>query len=147
MSFNSDVASTSDISSCIQIGLSAIRRTDRSKINCPNSRNINGSVDIDSCLASEYPHCNRWDYAIGYNHKCYFVEVHPASTSEIGTMINKLNWLKTWLRNQSSPLLSNHAGFHWIASGNVSISKGSPQARKLAASGLVGPKRQCGCTI
>ena len=145
MSFNSDVAATSDISSCLQNGLSSVKNVDRSKINCPNTRNINGSIDIDGCVASIYPHNNRWDYAIGYNEKCYFVEVHPASTSEVATMINKLIWLKSWLDSQSSPLLSNHAGFHWIASGKISISKNSPQARKLSTSGIFGPKRQCGC--
>ena len=147
MGFHDDVTNTHEISSCLQNGLGAVKNSDRIKFNCKDPRNINGSVDIDSCVADLYPESSRWDYALGYNEKCYFVEIHPASTSEVNTMLNKLRWLIKWLKEQKSPLLSSHAGFHWIASGSVSISKNSPQARMLSASGLNGPKRQCECSL
>jgi hypothetical protein len=140
MSFRDDVVATSDIDGCYQGGLSGIKSSEKSYFSFSDSRKICGSVDIDSCVKSKYPHDNRWDYVIGYDGKAYFVEIHPASTSEVGTMILKLNWLKRWLRSQSSPLKGS---FHWVASGKVAIAKGSPQARKLASSGIVGPKRVC----
>ena len=143
MGFIDNVKSTYDISSCYKNGLQGIKNSDRIKINCKNTQMINGSVNIDECLKNKYPQDNRWDYAIGYNEICYFIEVHPASTNEIKTVINKLNWLKNWLEIQSSPLLYNHGGFHWIASGKFSINKNSPQARILANSGILGPKKKC----
>lgn len=143
--FRENVADTQEIASCFKEGLGGVKGADKSKIVCPNTRDINGSVDIDGCLAKQYPSENRWDYAIGYQEKCYFVEIHPASTSEIDTVINKLTWLKAWLKKQRSPLLVNHAGFYWVASGKVSINKNSPQARKLATSGMAMPARHCRC--
>jgi hypothetical protein len=140
MSFRDDVVATSDISGCYQCGLNGIKSSERSYFRFSDTRKIDGSVDIDSCVKSKYPYDNRWDYMIGYNDEIYFVEIHPASTSEVRTMISKLTWLKQWLRDQSSPL---EGSFHWVASGKVAIAKGSPQARKLACSGIVGPKRVC----
>lgn len=106
---------------------------------------INGSIDIDRCLEDKYPHDNRWDYAIGYNDKCYFVEIHPASTSDISTVIAKKEWVVKWLKSQSSLLIKREHSFHWIATGKISIRKGSPQQHRLNSSGIKGPKKSCIC--
>ena len=145
MSFRDDVGATKEICSCFKSGLNALARQDKIKIRCEDTTKINGSVNIDKCLINQYQHEARWDYAIGYGDRCYFVEIHPAATSDVATMLNKLNWLKKWLKNQSSPLQFNHAGFHWVASGKVKITPNSPQARKLSSSGINGPKSHCIC--
>lgn len=145
MSFRDDVIATSDISGCYQSGLSAIKGSDRSFFRCSRTRSIQGSVDIDNCLLSKYPSANRWDYVVGYEDKCFFVEVHPAATSEVSKIIAKKEWLVDWLRSQSSPLLDRVHSFHWVASGKVAIRKGSRQFNQLNASGIKGPKKVCEC--
>ena len=145
MSFKDDVISTSDISGCYQSGLSAIKGSDKSFFRSSLTRNIQGSIDIDSCLVSKYPSANRWDYVLGYEDTCFFVEVHPASTSEVSKIIAKKKWLIDWLRSQSSPLLDREHSFHWIASGKVDIRKGSRQEKLLNLSGIKGPKKICEC--
>ena len=111
----------------------------------PDTRKIEGSADIDTCLVSRYPSANRWDYAIGYDGRCYFVEVHPASTSEVTAVIAKKNWLVRWLDHQQSPLLERKHSFHWVATGKVAIRKGSRQHNQLNSSGIKGPVKVCGC--
>jgi predicted RNA-binding protein with PUA-like domain len=91
MSFCDKVRNTPDISTCCQTGLRAIKSGDREKFLCSNTRLIEGCVDIDSCVREQYSQDNRWDYAVGYDGKVYFVEIHPADTSQVSVMINKLN--------------------------------------------------------
>lgn len=98
-----------------------------------------GSVDIDSLTAREYHDANRWDYAIGYNGKVFFAEIHPAYTSEVLRVIQKMKWLKVWLQ-EKAPLLDalpkGNPSFSWIQSGKGGILPGSKQAKLAAANGL-----------
>ena len=146
MGFCEKVDATPDISECCQAGLRAIKGADRAKFACDDTRKIEGSVDIDMCVKERYPEENRWDYAVGYDGRVYFVEIHPADTSQIAVMINKLDWLKKWLKSQNSPLRDGSATFHWVASGSVHITRGSSQAKRLAALGVrMWPKKNCKC--
>lgn len=147
MSFKNDITLTPDISTCYRPGLRGVKTSDKKYFQCRNTSNIEGSVDIDSCLASKYPNENRWDYVIGYDDQNYFIEIHPASTSNISEIIAKKNWLMQWLRNQRSPLLQRSYSFHWIATGKVNIRKGSPQMNRLSSSGIKGPKKLCKCSF
>jgi hypothetical protein len=102
-----------------------------------NAGALEGSVDIDVCLQILYPQSHRWDYALGYQGKVYFIEVHSTHTSEVSTIKNKLAWLKDWLHIQAPALNSLPKHFYWIASGgNNKILKGSSQARVIAKMGL-----------
>ncbi len=85
---------------------------------------------------------NRWDYIVGYRNQSYFVEVHPASTSEVGNIINKLNWLKQWLSINASHLNDIKAAnpFHWVSTGRIGILPNSTYSRRLAIAGLGIPK-------
>lgn len=74
------------------------------------------------------------DYAIGYEQKAWFVEVHPANTSNVKEMLKKVEWLEGWLKDKGSQLAEirrDHLHY-WIPSGKVCISKTSPQYRSLA---------------
>jgi hypothetical protein len=144
MSFRGKVDETPDISGCCQTGLQAIKGSDRAKFACDDTRKIDGSVEIDTCVKERYHGENRWDYAIGYDDKVYFVEIHGASTSDISTMSAKLKWLKKWLKGQKSSLL-NGATYHWVSSGKVNITGSNPKLKSLATQGLLGPKRACRC--
>lgn len=64
------------------------------KVKAEDGRKLQGSVDIDACTKGKYPNDARWDYAIGYDGKAMFVEVHPANTSNVREMESKVAILK-----------------------------------------------------
>lgn len=144
MVFRDALEATPQIRECYRNGLQALGAYSI-KINPGNARLCHGSVDLDSCVESLYPNDNRWDYILSYSNRVYYVEVHPANTSEIDIVIAKLNWLKDWLR-QHAPGISNMVqgspAYHWLTSNGVHILPTSLQARRLAASGIPFPKRQ-----
>ena len=84
-----------------------------------------------------YPEDSRWDYAIGYDGKTYFIEIHSAETSQVTPVLKKFVWLKDFLVAEASELNKGNKRFYWIASGRTQILKGSVQERKLALSGIM----------
>lgn len=137
--FKEAVEATPDIATCYQPGLSALK-SNSSKVKVGNTRNLNGSVDIDACTSAQYPQANRWDYAIGYNSEAYFVEAHPASPGEVDVVIKKLNWLKNWLNTKAPELNKIKAKanpFVWVQSGKFDIPKTTPQYRKAVSNGIL----------
>jgi len=134
-------------------GLQALKGGHRARVVCENSRRLTGSVDVDQALASRHPIDSRWDYGIGIQNpqgkeRAIWVEVHPAATSNVTEVINKLRWLKNWLKTEAPGLdrltrgIAGETGFYWVATSGVNIRKGSPQARQLAVAGLDFPRRQ-----
>jgi hypothetical protein len=96
-----------------------------------------GSVDIDKCLLASDPQGARWDYAVGYDDKAYFVEVHPAHTGNVSEMVKKVDWLKAWLNADGAALKGIKEGeYYWIPSGSCKILEGSPKKRMLAQRGI-----------
>ena len=143
--FENAVQATSDISTAYRKGLQALRRADLAKIKPGDSRKIDGSVDIDDAVKALYPDANRWDYVLGYNSKVCFVEVHPAYTSEIDTVIKKFQWLTSWLKDKASKLddlPKMTPAFVWVQSGKCAILPTSNQAKKLASIGVPKPVLQ-----
>ncbi|MDE5889629.1 MAG: hypothetical protein K2H10_01295 [Bacteroidales bacterium] len=138
-SFQKAVEDTPEISSGYKRGVRALERSGRSAIVVADTRLLDGSVDIDTAVQEIYPNENRWDYAIGYSGKVCYVEVHPAYTSEVSVVGNKLKWLKTWLK-EKAPLLEAipkaTPAFVWVQTGKGGILPRSSQARKLAAMGI-----------
>lgn len=120
-------------------GLQALESKDAGKVKPQNPRKLSGSVYLDKCLKTTNPHDARWDYVIGYREKAYFVEVHPANTSNVDEVVKKKKWLDVWLKTNALDLKAMMAGtsYYWIASGKVAILPNSPQARKIAKNKLV----------
>ena len=144
-SFEDAVRATSDISSAYRKGLKALKHADSAKVKSSDSRKLDGSVDIDGAVKAIYPEANRWDYAIGYDSKVCFVEVHPAYTSEIEVVIKKFQWLTGWLKDTASGLdgiPKRTPAYVWIQSGKCAILPTSNQAKKLASIGLPKPVLQ-----
>lgn len=140
--FMQAVEATPEIAAAYKSGLQALSHADAAKIAVRNTRKIDGSVDIDSTVKSLYPQANRWDYAIGYDSKVCFVEVHPAYTSEIDTVVKKLNWLKEWLKGKASKLDAlpkMNPAFVWVQSGKCAILPTSKQAKRLSELGMPKP--------
>lgn len=136
--FKQAVESTPEINTGFRSGLTALGANSE-KVRVDNARKLNGSVDIDNCTAQLRPTEPRWDYAIGYENKAYFLEVHPANTSNVQEMINKANWLKQWLCKNAPALQSIMAEntFYWVPSGKYAIDRRSSQYKKLAQSNIL----------
>src|SRR5574341_1469096 len=135
MGFAEAIRQFTDTANCLRPGLRALGANSR-KILVPRNltRGLEGSVDIDNCVRGRYPNDSRWDYVFGYRGYVYYVEIHPASTSAVGVVIAKLNWLKRW-RMQSTALehLRNQSSYHWVASNGINITRNSKYSRMLAA--------------
>jgi hypothetical protein len=137
------------------VGKQALKREHRELITCVDDARITGSLDLDSALAAmpQYAQSNRWDYGVGHRlangHECaIWVEVHSASTGEVGTVLRKLSWLKGYLVQECQTLWGmtirqdrKTKAFVWLASGSVHINRNSPQARRLAQAGLDWPQK------
>lgn len=144
MAFLDSVNNTPSIAGHGKVGLSALTATYKKKITLINPRLCEGSLDIDNTLKHSLPNEHRWDYAIGYNENIIFIEVHPATTSEVSTVIAKLNWLKKWLKNRNNKLTENcnETSFHWISTNGCNINPQSKHARQLALTGMTSPRAQ-----
>lgn len=130
-------------------GKGALESKHRKQVDSGSPRRLTGSIALDAALARQppYSHQPRWDYGIGYEppqgSECaIWIEVHPAATSNVKEVVDKLNWLRSWLRNEASDLglmtgaAPNVPSYVWIATSGVHIPRNSPQARKLNEYGL-----------
>lgn len=137
--FQIAIEKTDEISTSYYKGIQAIKNCERDKIIAEDSQKIDGSVDIDNAVKHLYPNDNRWDYAVGYNGKVCYVEVHPAYTGEVEKIAQKLFWLKEWL-NDKAPLLSSlpkaQIPFVWLSTKGVHIIPQSKQYKRLASLGI-----------
>jgi len=141
MSYHLAVRNTPSISKAYEAGIQALS-ADRHYVKVTETHDLNGSVNIDACLRAAQPNASRWDYTFGYRDQSYYVEIHPAGTGEVDTVINKFTWLINWLRTDGARLNAINAAnpFHWVASGKVSIPLGSTYHRRIMKAGLTMPK-------
>ena len=142
MSFTHAVQSIPEIAACLKAGLQALG-TNSSKVEIRSTRELTGSVDIDTCLQEHYPTESRWDYVFGYKDQVYYMEVHPAgSTGEVKRVVAKLGWLKQWRKLFAKNLesLEGQSTYHWISTGKTlsSIKRGK-YLQMLAQNGIRGP--------
>lgn len=129
------VDETPDVTGNHKKGLMALKGSDSELIIVPDTRKIGGSLDIDSTTKRLYPNAARWDYAVEYDGEVFFIEVHPASTTEIKAMIKKYDWLKNWLKTKAPRIdalkaKSKHP-YHWVHTGSSKILKSSRHYKEL----------------
>jgi hypothetical protein len=136
MSFVRAVGKTPHLKEHLKPGLTAIRRSDRVRIQCSQPRRLTGSVDLDAALKPVQPTKPRWDYGIGLDSRVVWLEVHPASSHHIDEVLNKLAWLRQWLEADAPALRCLRTEFIWLASGRVGFRSGSPQMKRIAQCGL-----------
>lgn len=142
MTFQDAVRRTPSIREHYRAGLGALKERDRKRVYCPKSRHLSGSVDLDVALREVFPRHARWDYAIGVSvkgraHQVTWLEVHPASSLHVDEVLDKLRWLREWMRADAQVLSRLQARFVWLASGSVAFASNSPQRRKIAQQGLL----------
>lgn len=147
MTFKAGVMAVPQLQYAYQPGLQALRERDRNQIQCSDTRHLAGSVDLDSALEATHPNDSRWDYGIGHRsgnkEKAIWLEVHPANSSHVSEVIRKAKWLKVWLGRNTPRLFAmtrEENGYIWLATGSVSLQRGSRQARQLAMAGVAFPQ-------
>ena len=143
MNFTDAVRSVPEIAQCLEDGLQALERQDKTKIKVNASRDLKGSVYIDKCLERRCPNAPRWDYVFGYKDRVYYVEVHPAdNTRKVREVTAKLQWLRQW-RERSARILEDlerQSTYHWISTGKTASSvKRGKYLQILAQNGIRGP--------
>ncbi|MCQ2273923.1 MAG: hypothetical protein MJZ86_03915 [Bacteroidales bacterium] len=146
LTFKEAVLRTADVATGYKEGLQAIKREHTKLISAKYPRKIEGSVDLDACLKKKYEKDFRWDYAIGYDSLCYFVEVHKAETSEINTIIKKRRALGEWLKSSApkpniDTLPKSNPAFIWVATNGVHFLPNASIRRLLASNGIAFPKK------
>ncbi|MDE5882373.1 MAG: hypothetical protein K2H60_11645 [Muribaculaceae bacterium] len=141
--FQEAVEKTAEVRNGFCVGKQAIKNSDRGKIEAADDRKLQGSLDIDSQVKMLYPHDPRWDYALSYDNMMYYVEIHPAETSEVDKVVSKVRWLKNWLRAKAPEIdkLPKAAyPYIWVQSGRYAILPNSKEMRKLSVAGLITTK-------
>lgn len=137
--FKDAVLATNDIKGCYKQGLQGLSEH-KAKIEVGNTRELDGSVAIDDCTKRTYPDANRWDYVFGYKGEAFFVEVHPAQTSEVAAVLKKFQWLIDWLQNKAQEInnlkAQDQSAFYWVQSNGYNILRNSPQERAIIQKGL-----------
>jgi len=137
-------------------GKKALEARHRQQVNCREPERLTSSINLDQTLQQVPNHrnSNRWDYGVGYKpeqgpERAVWIEVHPASTSEVGAVLRKLDWLKRWLESEARALQQititdrQLKAYHWLATETgVHIRPGTPQDRRLRAAGLDSPRRK-----
>ena len=142
MNFAEAVRNTPEIAECLKPGLQALG-SNSNKVKVDATRELSGSVDIDTCLAKDYPDAPRWDYVLSYKTRVFYVEVHQGRTSEIGNILAKLTWLKQW-RKRSAKLLEDlerRSSYHWVSTGKIAtaFAKDRKYRNLLLKNRIVGP--------
>lgn len=96
MNFIDVIKSIPEISIYLRNGLQALGTYSKKVVAC-STRDLEGSVDIDTNLKRNFPNAHRWDYVFGYKDRIFYVEIHPAdNTRKVGEITAKLEWLKQW---------------------------------------------------
>ena len=134
------VNKTEDVTGNFKNGIGAVKSSDKAKISVPDSRKLTGSLNIDDSTKILYPNESRWDYAIEYNGETFFIEIHPGETSEVAVVINKLNWLKKWLKEKAPSIdaikATSKPPFYWIFTSRFNILPTSKYYKQLSIAGL-----------
>lgn len=142
--FQEAIENTEEVKNGFCVGKQAIKSIDRSKVVETNNNKVQGSLDIDTQVKALYPSDPRWDYALSYDDKIYYFEVHSAETSEIDKVINKVKWLKRWLKTQA-PRINNlpkaEHPYIWVQSGRFAILPTAREKMKLSLSGITTANR------
>jgi hypothetical protein len=147
MRFRDAVHQAALIRERLRDGLQAVRAVHRGQLSCSNTRRIRGSVSLDDALRIAYPQAARWDYAIGIRQSSktdvvVWLEVHPASSLHVDEVLNKLAWLRAWLRSDAPQLGHLPALYCRVATGKIAFRRGSGAEKRIAQKGLRFPVKQ-----
>lgn len=137
--FQVAIENTEEVQNGFCVGKQALKSVDRNKVVAACQDKLQGSLDIDSQVRELYPNEPRWDYALSYDDRIYFFEVHPAETSEVDRVVNKVKWLKRWLKIHAPEIDRLPKAEHpytWVQSGRYAILPTAKEKMKLSVAGI-----------
>jgi len=140
MAFKATIEANQQTAHCYQKGLKALRSYSN-KVKPQHPRNVNGSVNLETCLPEPEHGEGRWDYMVGYNEEAYFIEVHPADSKNVDEVIKKAKWLYQWLKDNPDikAIQAENDPFRWVATNGVNIS--TKHQFRLAQEAGIGPPK------
>ncbi len=142
MTFREAVDASSDLKGAWEAGLQALREADRQRLSPEETRRLRGSVYVEGRLETRYPSQRQWDYAIGFqptnftDEVVYWIEVHPANNREVKVVLEKLEALRKWLREQATELNRMRRSFIWVSSGKTTFTLTTAQRKRFTLLGL-----------
>ena len=94
------------------VGKRALERRHGILVVCNDPTRLTGSIFLNFALAQfpEHAQAPRWDYGLGYKpqanaeEQAVWIEVHSATTREVGAVLRKLKWLQDWLNSDAVQL-------------------------------------------
>lgn len=126
----------------IQPGLQALGANSNRIQVVPPSK-ATGSVNLDAALTAAKVLGAKWDYGIGIargqRHEVAWVEVHTATSSEVGAVLQKLDALRSWLWAHAPHCTGAPSSFHWVAT-DAGVHIDAARRRRLNAAGLRMPR-------
>jgi len=149
MTFADAVNQCHALSAFLRRGLEALLPVDRGRVTTANPRCLVGSVNLDEALRDKDPQGHRWDYGLGVargrpgQQEVVWLEVHPSTAGDVGTVLAKKAWLDSWLRQHAPALAAMPSRAIWVSSGRVSLTPGSTSRRQLASRGILFTGRRC----
>jgi hypothetical protein len=142
VTFKQAVEAADGLADAWRAGFGALRTADKHHIGAEDTHRLTGSVDLDTSLKQTSPNDPRWDYGIGHRpanlkgETVYWVEIHPANAGEVNRVLQKLAWLKAWLKESAPDLNAMRREFIWLSSGKTSFTLSAPQRKQFALQGL-----------
>lgn len=122
MSF-SDCLNNAGLSDHLKPGLQALGG-DSTKVHCRDKGKLLGSINLDEAYEAAQPNASRWDYGIGLSmgdaSRAEWIEVHPANSREVRTMLAKLDWLRRTIQQWPAPCDNLESRYHWVATSSLS---------------------------
>lgn len=122
----------------VRPGKQALTARDSERVREVRSQKVIDSLDLDGALKESLPQENRWDYLIGTNltgREVLAVEVHPAYSSEVRSVIAKKQAAKTQLQGHLQSGAKVQAWL-WVSSGPTRLAKTTPEFRLLQRAGI-----------
>lgn len=142
MTFRQAVERTARLTSAWRAGLQALSPADRARLTLSQPGRLAGSVNLDAAFARSLPASPRWDYGIAYRdgprqaERICWLEVRPSTPGEVPVVLGKQAWLLSWLADEGVALDRFPREFVWVSSGRTSVTRNSPQAKRLSARGI-----------
>jgi hypothetical protein len=142
MTFQEAVKATPSVSGHLRQGLQALRKDHRKLTKISDSKQLDGSLNLDNALLRAKSNEPRWDYGVGLaivhgSVRAVWIEFHPAASSHVGPVLAKFHWLCEWLRDEAPALNRLKARYVWVATGSVAFPANSRERRLLAKNGLM----------
>ena len=134
--FRKAVMATGAIAESFCEGVQALEKAHKQRIE--DSTVATGSIALDEKLKKVKKHAraNRWDYGIGLKRSgdetVLWLEVHHSAGGQADVVIKKLNWLRSWLRDEAPALDEMKKIFVWQLT-NVESNPNDRRRRTLIA--------------